>query len=209
MGIFTSSAYVRYGQEVFAVTRHELYPSWVKLNYTTRGRSKVALLPCAIDGAATPGIEPSFTPRAGAPIMATTAVSAYCTAASHVIGTSGHFDSYEVYHKAALDADPVLVYASVLAIVGLIPGDGTEFSEAVWTFKTPSPGGLKIYIMEGSEGVDLKKPLPIPTDPDTNAIPAYIMSDDNWILGRNGNQPILPLFMTSKQNDHYRRKYKL
>lgn len=191
------------------MTVHELYPDWIKFKYTSLGRTKHAIYPVAIQGAATPGIEPDLLTRDAGNVPATTCMANWINAIETVFNTADSFDSYEVYHKATITSDPVFIYGASLGLPGTAATADVPYSEAVWTFKTPESGGLKIYLMESLIPVDLQIALPVPGNPAVNAINAFIMSADNFIIGRNGNFPLLPLFMTSKQNDFYRRKYKL
>jgi hypothetical protein len=191
------------------MTVHELYPSWVKMSYTSLGRQKHAIYPCAIAGTATPGVEPDFTTRDSGNLPATECLANWVAAIDLDFNTSDSFDSFEVYHKAAIDADPVFIYGAPLGLPGTSAAADVAYSEAVWTFKTPTAGGLKIYLMETIIPVDNKTPLPATGNPVVNDPAAFILSADNWIIGRNGDFPLLGLFMTSKQNDYYRRKYKL
>jgi hypothetical protein len=191
------------------MTVHELYPDWVKMSYTSLGRQKHAIYPCSIVGAAVPGIEPDFQTRDSGAVAATACLAAWINAIEADFNTADSFDSFEVYHKATLTSDPVFVYGAALGLPGTAAAADVAYSEAVWTFKTPTAGGLKIYLMETIIPVDSRVPLPATGNPVVNNLAAFILSADDWIIGRNGDFPLLGLFMTSKQNDFYRRKYKI
>jgi hypothetical protein len=191
------------------MTQHSLYPSWVKMKYTSLGRTKHAIYPCAISGTATPGIEPDFQTRDAGAVPASTCVSDWVNAVRILFANADTFDSFEVYHKAAIDSDPVFIFGAPIGVNGNSGLADVAFSEAVWTFKTPTQGGLKIYFMEQRLPVDVKFPLPIPLNPTVDAPSVFILGATNWITGRNNDFPLLPLYCTTKQNDFYRRKYKL
>lgn len=191
------------------MTAHDLYPSWIKFRYTSNGRTKHAIYPCSIESDPIPGIEPDLLTRGSGNVAATACMAAWCAAINDSFNTSDSFDSYEVYHKGTVDGPTVFLYGAALGLPGINPTADQAYVEAVWTFKTPESGGLKIYLMETILGADQKIPLPVPANPVVNNINAFVMSDDNFIIGRNNNMPLLPLFCTTKQNDFYRRKYKL
>lgn len=191
------------------MTVHTLYPDWIKFKYTSNGRSKHAILPVAISGSATPGVEPLLTTRDSGNVLAGTCMAAWVTAIDQNFATSDSFDSYEVYHKATVDGDPVFVWGAPIGEPGTSGAADVAYSEAVYTFKTPTAGGLKIYLMETTISVDQKVALPTSAFPTIQAVADFILSADDFIIGRNGDFPLLGLYMTSKQNDFYRRKYKL
>jgi len=191
------------------MTRHELYPDWIVLKYTSFGRQKRAILPCHIDGSAVAGLEPDLTVRVGASIAATACVSAYCTAAAHLFHSDASFDAYEIYHKATLTSPPTLIYAAALALVGTGTPSNVEYSEIVYSFKTPTQGGLKLYVMEGNVVPDLKLPMPLASGSEGEFLQDFILGDSNFVIGRNGEMPLIGLYLTTKQNDYYRRRYKL
>ena len=191
------------------MTKHELYPDWVLLKYTSSGRSKQAILPCVFSGSVSPGTQPEVTRRAGASQLVGAAVAAYVSVLQPFFNTSDTFDSYEAYHKATLTSPPLFVYGAPLALAGTASSADTAYCEMVFTFKTPEPGGLKLYLMEPAFPVDTKDPLPTGSNTTIDALNTFILGANDWIVGRNNNFPLLGLFVTSKQNDFYRRKYKL
>lgn len=191
------------------MTRHDLFPDWVKLAYTSFGRQKHAILPVTIDSSPVPGTEPDFRVRAGAAQSAGVCMTGYCNAAAHLFHSDATFDSYEVYHKSTLTSAPMLIYAAALGIPGVGTPANVEFSEIVASFKTPSPGGLKIYLMEGNVAVDLKIPFPAAPGSEGSFLESFILGADNFVMGRNDEFPLIGLFLTTKQNDFYRKRYKL
>ena len=191
------------------MTVHELYPSWVELNYTSAGRSKRALWPVQISGAVVPGVEPLFVTKGSGNVLATACVAALLAVAAPLLHTDATFDKFQVFHKATLTSPPTFIYAAPLGLPGTSSAATVLYSEMVFTYKTPEPGGLKFYWMEGVLAADVKHSLPFPSDAVITAFNDFILSDDNFVTGRNGNFPLVGISLTSKQNDFYRRKYKI
>lgn len=191
------------------MARHDLGPGWIVLKYTSNAHAHKAILPCTFDGAPSPGLEPDLQKRVGGSIAATAAVSAYCNVAKVFLKTTDTFTAYEVYYKPTPTSATVFIYSATLSVAGTSGGARAACGESVITFKTPEAGGLKLYLMEGSWTENVKTPLPVATGDPVRDYTDYITGDDDWIVGRNNNFPLVPLFWTTKLNDHLRRKYLL
>lgn len=184
-------------------------PGYVQLDYTSAGHSHKALLPCAFDGVPTAGLDPDIVKKVGASISSTAAVAAYVAKIKPFFPAAASFDNFYVFYKPTPTDPPTLIYAAALGIAGTGAGSSTVANEAVFTFKTPRPGGLKIYMMETIYTNDLKFPLSIVGSDPENLLAAYMCGNDAWIIGRNNDFPLIPLNGTTKENDHLRRKYLL
>jgi hypothetical protein len=119
------------------------------------------------------------------------------------------YDSFYVFHKPSPSDPPVFIWSAALGIAGTNAGATTVANEAVFSFKTPQPGGLKVYLMETAFGNDLKAPQPATTGSDQRNFTDYMVGSTSWVIGRNGSPPLIPLFLTTKENDHLRRRYLL
>lgn len=188
---------------------HDLFPDWIELRYTSASRQKRALWPVIISGVPTAGLEPDLTVRVGAAQAATACVAAMISVIAPFFHTDATFDSYYVFHKPTISAPPVFIYTAPLGLPGTSANPTIPFSETVISFKTPQPGGLKIYLMEGTQPVDVKIGLPDPADATITNFLDFMLGDNAFIFGRNNNLPLAGINLTTKQNDFYRKKYKL
>lgn len=186
-----------------------LPPAWVQLNYTSNGHQHRALLPCAISGAVIAGTEPEIVRKVGSPDLAGVVVGEYANIVKQAFNTGSTIDSYFVFSQPTPTSVPVFVWSDVLGIAGTSASALQPGGEMVVTFKTPHPGGLKIYLMETVFTFNIKQAQPIAGPSFQRDLTDYITGDDDWIIGRNGDFPLIPLFLTTKLNDHLRRKYLL
>lgn len=189
------------------MTQHPLAPSWVVLKYTSNGHQHKALLPTGYAAAPTPGVEPDIIDRIGGSNPATTKVTEYVNLIKAFFNTGSTFDSFECYHQSSPTSAPLFIFAAPLGINGTSATAPVAAGEGIFTFKTAAPGGLKLYLMEGVLTPNFKEVAPYSPGSPERALNTYILSNDNWITGRNNLQPLVGLFMTSKMNDHLRRRY--
>lgn len=189
------------------MTAHDLSPAYVQLNYTSNGHPHKALYPCTYDGSISPGSEPSVVKRVGAPEPVSDAVTALVTLLKPFLDTSSTFDNFYAFSKPTPTSPPVLVWTGTLNIAGTGSTAAIPAEEILFTFKTPTPGGLKLYLMEGIFLLNYQAPLPTTGSSPQAALNNYITGPDDWVIGRNGNFPLIGLKITTKMNDHLRRKY--
>lgn len=191
------------------MTQHPLAPSWIKLLYTSNGHSHKALLPCGYSAVPTPGVEPDIINRIGGSLTATAAVTAYVAKIKPFFNTADQFNSFECYHQASPTAPPLFIFAGTLGIAGTSASADITASEFVFTFKTAAPGGLKLYLMETVVSLNFQIDAPYTGSANESALNTYVLSNDNWITGRNNLMPLVGIRATSKMNDHLRRLYVL
>jgi hypothetical protein len=188
---------------------NSLSPAWIQLNYTSNGHQHRAILPCKPNGGWVAGFEPSLQKKDTTDIDATAAVAAYWNVAKPFFNTSSTLDSYYAYSRPTPSDPPEFIYTAPIGLAGTSAFATVPGVETVISFKTSLLGGLKLYLMEAVLAANIKTPLPTPLDAATLAFTDYVIGDDGWITGRNNQFPLAPLFLTTKLNDYYRRKYLL
>lgn len=189
------------------MTSNSISPAYVQLNYTSNGHPHKALYPCAYDGSVSPGLEPDVTRRTGAAQPVSAAVLALVTVLKGFMDAGATFDNFYAYSKPTPTSAPVLIWTGVLGVAGTGAGSPVAASEILLTFKTPAPGGLKLYLMEGVFALNFQSPLPTTGSSPQALTNNFITGATDWVIGRNGNFPLIGLNITTKMNDHLRRKY--
>lgn len=189
------------------MTSNSISPAYVQLNYTSNGHPHKALYPCSYDGSVSPGLEPDVTRRVGAAEPVSAAVAALVALLKPFMDTTATFDNFYAYSKPTPTSAPVLIWTGALAVAGTSGTAVVPAEEIMFTFKTPAPGGLKLYLMEATFALNYRAPLPTTGASPQAALNNYICGPNDWIIGRNGNFPLIGLNITTKMNDHLRRKY--
>jgi hypothetical protein len=188
---------------------NDLAPGWVQLNYVSNGHLHKAILPTSFSLTPTSGVEPTLNTRNGTGTLAGTCVTAYVGKLLAFFNTADLFTSYEVYHKPTPSSPPAFIWADNLNTAGTASTADTPANEGVFTFKTTTAGGLRLYLMENILGTNHKTPLPGTAGSPGALLTDYILGPSDWIIGRNNQFPMAGLWLTTKLNDSLRRKYLL
>lgn len=186
---------------------NDLSPAYTRIRYHVTSHRHVMTFACQPDGSPVPGLIPDITPRAGAPVAWDTAVLAFVNLLKPMFSTTSGFDVAEFWSKPTPTSPPVFITAIQLGVAGTNIGEPLGAGEAVLTFRTPTKGGFKLYLMEAAVGRDQKYTFPMADSPVQNAIASFITGNSDWIIARNNNYPLVALTYTTKINDVLRDKY--
>lgn len=116
----------------------------------------------------------------------------------------------ELWTLADVNADPV--YRDAFTPTDPTGGGAStvSYSETVMTFRTLGGGILRIYQMETVGAVNsVSLPPTYGGSVAAQGILAFLLSDDNFIVGRDGTFPVAGIRLTTKTSDALRKKYLL
>lgn len=191
------------------MTLNSISPAYIELHYTSGGHPHTALWCVSLGAGFTPGVEPELVCKVGSPVAAGTKITELITLLQPFFHTTDTFNNYFVFSKPLPADPPVFIWSGTIGVAGSASAADTPCGEAVFSFKTPNAGGLKLYLMETIYANNLKDALPATTGTPERALTDYMTGGNAFVIARNNSFPLIPLFLTTKLNDHLRRKYLL
>lgn len=143
----------------------------------------------------------------GADVEVTGAFEGYVTALTANLRTEDTVNDITFFYQPDPLVPPVLTDVLAIEASGTVD-TGTDFplAEAVWSFKTPSVGGLRIFVLEGVYDEDIVIRASGDLAGGQVTMSDFILSELSPIVGRNGEFPILFRSFITKENDHLRNK---
>lgn len=188
---------------------NNLSPSYMKIRYRANGHDHTATYQVKFDGAPTPGTEPNMLTTDGSSVGFEVGVNGLCNALKSAFKTTDSFVLAEVWDWSDVELPPTFIYAFSIGIAGTAVSSNVPAGQAVFSFRTRAPGGLKIYLMESTYPLDLviRPPFDVPSV--ENDIATYFLSDDSIIFAKSNNRPLATTGVITKTNDVLYRKYVL
>ena len=187
------------------MARHSLYPNSITINYTTNGHSHKQVLPIKQVSFTDPGW--TVQVRVGSNIEWGAAVDQYALLMAGLIADTDSIDSAELFSYEATDAPGIFLDAHPIDQVGVNIGTAQPWTQLVMPFKTTGGTQLRLTVLEGVTGSDAKNTFAAETDALLCDYMEYILGDDDFIITRGGDFPLVSLGWTSKINDKLREKY--
>lgn len=185
---------------------NDIAPGFVKIFYTSNSNPHVQTLPVDYDASTpTPGNDPILVQADGGTMTGSAAVAAWVAVFKTLFAATATFTGFEFYEKTPGN-DPTFVFGDDLNIVGTNGGAVVPMEQVVYSFRTGAGGVLKIYGMEASVAVNVRLPLRVSSAAPHGAIATYLLSGDNFIVGRDNAFPISGIYVTSKLNDALRKR---
>lgn len=189
---------------------NSLYPGFVVIYYTANNHSHKMTLPVVPQTIPmVPGTNPNLMLNDGTTALWTTAVGAFVDHLLPLYPNTCSFNRAEIYGLSSYTGDPFYVSGSSLvgdvgtAAVGLV-----AYSQAVFSFRTNQGGILKLYLMEQTLAPNQIMPAPaFGGVADVVAIVNHVVGIDNFIMGRDGGEPMTCIRVTTKTNDALRKRY--
>lgn len=181
-----------------------LYPSFIKLTYSSNSHPHVQVLPVWAQQA---GVLWNLRPVEGAVDQLWTAfVDAYVAAVKPLFPVTAAFNGAQLWTLGSSTADPVLRAIYNIAVVGTNAQPSTPFVEARYTYRTHKGGLLMVQLMESSHAANLRDAPPLVGAQDAT-FSASVLADTNCIFGRDGGRPLSLVSLETKVNDKLRKKY--
>lgn len=185
------------------MTQFGLNPGFVRFRYDDTHRTHWATYQVDPSGVITAGVEPSFAIKGGGDALMSVCIAGWTAALATQLAAASGTVLAEFWSKPTASDDPVWIYAVATPQSGTGGGTETFVKQVNRSFRTGA-GHLMRNVVVGistSVGDDTVAPLP-PTDD----LAEYLLSDDNWIMGRDNSFPVAPLNYSIKTNDVLRAK---
>ena len=190
------------------MNRHALKPYWVRMTYQSLGNRHV--MQFSVGGVLpwNTGTLPNVLQRGS---DSQDLASAMIDFVSVLVG-SFHSDfnvvDWQAYRQLGDDDAPVWTYAGVPAVsTGTATTVNTPFMQTTFSFRTGAGGRFKIVLVEASDLTDIKHAYSnFGPGSASRALVDFILSDANFIQGRDGSYPIAFLSYETKTNNYLRRK---
>ncbi len=185
------------------MSEHPIAPGWVDILVNDGKRNHHNKLPVSPAGTVTIGTEPSFQTKGGSSVPMSDLVAAWATLIKPFYAAAVTIVEADFWSQPSAESDPVWVYAVPIGVIGTATGATTYTRQYMETFRTMSGNLLKLVFLPcaASIPVDVAGGLTV-TDP----IAAFVVSNDDWIIGRDNAFPAAPLSYSVKTNDALRRK---
>lgn len=183
---------------------NSLYPSFVKLFYTSNAHQHVMIIPVKAELV---GEDWLFRDKGGnLTLEIVAALTPFITVIKPFYHTSANFDFAELWTLASPGADPVYVLAEDLNIAGT-GAAAVAMSQMVLTFRTVGGGLYRLYLMEQSNAANAVQRAPFTGAYAT--INTYITGSGSIIAARDGSYLSSMASAITKINDALRKKYLL
>lgn len=183
-----------------------LAPGYIKLAYTSNGHAHTMTIPVKPSGS---GVAMSVTEKSGVTEVWTTALEALLVLLAPFFHTTDSFDSAEIFLQADCASAPVFQdsYTPSGTTNGSNSAADTQWSQAVWTFRTQLGGRAKLTLLETSVALDAKLPYGSLSSGATKALFDYVTGSTGWLYARDNSYPNIGLNLVSKVNDVLRKKF--
>lgn len=189
------------------MARFSLAPGFVKLFYARGAVQHVMTLCVKYDGTPTPGSMPTVFQRDNVVTAVSTPIGAFVDEMLPCFGTDTSFTHYECWYKPSVDSDPLYIYTGLLASkTGTAAGTGKVAGELVCVLRSIAGHIMKVYMMES--GLTNSEVFNPPTYGGSVVadVFAYLLSDSNIFIARDGSYPVAGVRALGKTNDALRKR---
>lgn len=182
---------------------HSLYPSFLKVFYTSGGNAHIQTLP--VFAYNTLGTW-NLAARGVAFMTAAAWLAGWANVCKAVHSTTATINYAELWTMASPTSAPINVAVFPLAVAGTGSGGFVRWEESVYTLRTELGGILKVYLMETISTVDQKIAISALSGASA-AISNYLLADATCcVTGRDGAHPSAGVNFITKTNDALRKR---
>lgn len=188
-----------------------LYPNAMKFTYTVGDESHAFLthtqtIPVIVSSGGTIGADPVdvlLSTRDGGTVNMQSAIENYLAVLRGMFITDTSFGAFELYSYPPDSNDGTFLtsYTSSTYTGGVITvGDPRWTRQIIYTFRTYQGGIAKVNILEGAYTSDAKLTYGALEEDEQDFID-YVLSDDSWLVGRDGGHYLSFLRASGGQNE--------
>jgi len=188
------------------MARHSPFPNSITIHYTSNAHNHSMVVPVGAVAGSAPGW--TLPVRSGAPVDWRTAVDDLADLFKILFSASSSIDYAELFTYEATDAPAEFLAAHTIDTAGTSGGAAVPYVQTVMPFKSLGGTSIRLTLLESIISANVHVPYSsLPGGLDT--IADFILSDDDWIITRGGDFPLVSLGATSKVNDKLRKRYLL
>lgn len=186
---------------------NSLYPSFIKVFYSSNGHNHTMVIPCKYTVSASPP-HMLLKKGGGSQDWESCLATDFIPLLAAVMNNASSFVSAELWKMASPTADPVFVAAKALAIAGASATAIVPYSQVSYTFRADDGGLFRLLLLEGIQAANLRDDPPYAAAPNL-AISDYAIDDESFICARSGGYLVSPIRLLTKTNDKVREKFLL
>lgn len=189
------------------MARHSLFPNSITIHYTSNDHDHLQVIPVGVVAGSAPGW--TLPTRDASTVDWRTAVEDFVTLEAELFASSDSFAYAELFTYEATNGPAEFLAAHTLDIAGASVSTAKDYVQSVFPFKGLGGLSLRLTLLESVIAVDQHLPSSATGSADIDALIAFILSDDDWLITRGGAFPSVSLGFTSKVNDKLRKRYLL
>lgn len=141
-----------------------------------------------------------FVTKGAGPVNGLAAILDWADLMKAFFHTANTIDRVELWSVAPESYDRTFISAADIGVDGTNVGATIPASQVIFTFRTSEGGIMRLNLMEASELPGRPQTLPngFPT---IDNVANFVVSDNNWILGRDTSYPVATIRYLPGQNE--------
>lgn len=191
------------------MSHNSLYPSFVRINYTTAYAPHSQTVPTTT--VSNDAGDWQFHPEDGGTVIGVDdAVIAWIGTMRQYYPASTVFTDATLFTMATPTATPVPVFSFPIALLGTgVPGTGDDVkaTQGTFTFRTDQGGIFKLVFLDMI--VSSWEKITSPTNALVSALVTHVLTTQHWMAGRDGGDPRVFLQRATTLNERLRRSYRM
>jgi len=182
-----------------------LAPGYVRVTYDGAIFPHHMTIPVNFSGTPTPGTEPDLVLKDASTDGAISAIAALMALVQPFLTTATHIGLAEAHTVDETTGEDQFIFAWNVGLLGTSAAARVAMSQVVFVFKTAIGSLYKLYIMEGSQPVNIKQ-LPPYTETIYDNLSDFVVGASSPCYGRGNSYPFVPVSVLNKTNDKLRKQ---
>jgi len=182
-----------------------LAPGYVRVTYDGVVFPHHMTIPVNYDGTPTPGSEPDILLKDASSSGVVAAIADLFAVVQPFLKTTTHIGLAEAHTVDDTTGEDQFIYAWNVGLLGTSSAAIVPMSQVVFNFKTAIGSAYKLYIMEGTQPINIKL-LPPYTETIYDNLSDFIVGDSSPCYGRKNSYPFVPVSVLNKTNDKLRKQ---
>lgn len=182
-----------------------LAPGYVRVTYDGALFPHHMTIPVNFSGTPTPGTEPDLVLKDASTDGAISAIAALMALVQPFLTTTTHIGLAEAHTVDETTGEDQFIFAWNVGLLGTSGAARVAMSQIIFVFKTAIGSLYKLYIMEGSQPVNIKQ-LPPYTETIYDNLSDFVVGASSPCYGRGNSYPFVPVSVLNKTNDKLRKQ---
>ena|ERR1044071_3589304 len=182
-----------------------LAPGYARITYDGAVFPHHMTIPVNFSGTPTPGTEPDVVLKDASTSGIEAAIADLMAVIQPFLTTTTHIGLAEAHTVDPTTGEDQFIYAWNVGLLGTSVAARVNMSQVVFSFKTALGTPYKLYIMEGSQPVNIKQ-LPPFTETIYDNLSDFVVGASSPCYGRGNSYPFVPVSAINKTNDKLRKQ---
>ncbi len=182
-----------------------LAPGYVRVTYDGVLFPHHMTIPVKFSGTPTPGTEPDLILKDASTDGVESAIAALMAVIQPFLKTTVHIGLAEAHTVDDTTGEDAFIYAWNVGLLGTSSAATVAMSQVVFSFKTAIGTPYKLYIMEGTQPVNIRQ-LPPYTETIYDNASDFVIGATSPCYGRGNSFPFVPVSVINKTNDKLRKQ---